>query len=339
MVSRTTRGRLREALLWVGAGLGVFCLVWTAVMFAFGLTPLVFTSGSMSPAIAAGDLAFAKTIEADQIGVGDVVSVENARGVRVTHRVVSVDPTDDGAVLSLKGDANATPDAEAYNVTSVERVWFSVPKAGYVVNAASSPIGMFVGGLLVAATLFLAFGRGSGSSGPRHDADGDDAGGSPEPGPQSAGPAVRSASLGVAAVALGFVGTLAAVQPTQATFTDTGTMQSDQLAAATIKPDLSCEVQGSPLGQKTATIRWTAPAASTTYTATATYAGNSTPLVVSSSGSNRTTTLSRSFLGNILNQTYTVQVQAAGPGAWTASSSVPVTVSFLGLGMDCGTPS
>lgn len=150
--------KLREALLWIGATLGVICLAWTAAMFAFGLTPLVFTSGSMSPVIGAGDLAFARTVDAREIDVDDVVSVINDRGIRVTHRVTHVDQQDDGtAILQMKGDANQSPDEEEYRVEEAERVMFSVPRAGYVVEAVGSPLGMFLGGLLVAGVLFIAF--------------------------------------------------------------------------------------------------------------------------------------------------------------------------------------
>lgn len=233
--------RLRETVLWVGAVLGALCLAWTAVMFAFGLTPLVFTSGSMSPAIEAGDLAFARTIDADQIAVGDVVSVENSKGVRVTHRVVTVDRTDDGAVLSLRGDANATPDAEAYNVTSVERVSFSVPKAGYVVEFVGSPFGMFLGGILVAGTLFLAFGRGQEPTSPGHRETG----------------AARVTTAGIAVVALGLAGATSAVQPTQAAFTDTGTMTAAPAASSVpSQANPSCTNNTVLLGNDTVTLRW-----------------------------------------------------------------------------------
>lgn len=152
--------RLREAVLWIGAALGALCLVWTVVMFAFGLTPLVFTSGSMEPAIGAGDLAFATTVDAKDLAAGDIVSVINDRGTRITHRVTKVDRQDNGdAILQLKGDANESPDQQAYHVSEVERVAFSVPKLGYVINVVGSPNGMFVGGLLVAGLLYLGFRR------------------------------------------------------------------------------------------------------------------------------------------------------------------------------------
>lgn len=245
----TVRDRLRETVLWVGAALGVLAIVWTIVMFAFGLTPLVFTSGSMSPAIDAGDLAFARTVDADEIEVGDIVSVVNEKGVRITHRVVKVDPTDDGAVLVLKGDANAEPDVEPYDVTTVERVLFDVPKAGYVVDAVSSPVGMFVGGLLAAAVLFVAFGgRGGGDGGGESPAS---SAGAPapkdDPEPDAVAKRVgRTLRVGPATFALGVTATVVAVQPAQAAFTDTVTVTSGgftSLALATV-PSIGCSGSG-----------------------------------------------------------------------------------------------
>lgn len=251
--------RLRDVMLWIGAVLGVVCIAWTVAMFAFALTPLVFTSGSMSPEIKAGDLAFARTIDADQIHTGDIVSVENDKGVRITHRVVTVDPTDDGAVLSLKGDANATPDAEAYNVTTVERVWFSVPKAGYVVNAVGSSIGMFIGGLFVAAVLFMAFGRRGGSS-PTGDAGAPSSSTPPtgedeDSGNQGIAERARAAgTVGAAVVALAVAGTMAAVQPTQAAFSDSATMTTGAIAAAAL-PARSAAMTCAKSGNS-ATLTW-----------------------------------------------------------------------------------
>ena len=149
--------RTKDAILWVGAILGSIGIIWAVVMVLFGITPLVFTSGSMSPDIKAGDVAFSRTIDANDITKGDVVSVINTKGVRVTHRVVGVDRTDDGAVLSLKGDANIKPDAEAYNVTQVERVGVVVPKFGYVISWVNKPLAMFFGGAIVMLGLIVAF--------------------------------------------------------------------------------------------------------------------------------------------------------------------------------------
>jgi signal peptidase I len=152
---------LREVLLTVGAALGTACIVVALASVFFGITPLVFRSGSMAPAVRTGDLGIAHHVSADEIRRGDIVSVENSRGVRVTHRVVSSKVIGNSATLVLKGDANETADIEPYVVTSAERLMFSIPKAGYAVTFMSGPLGMFFGGLLAGAVILLLLGSRS----------------------------------------------------------------------------------------------------------------------------------------------------------------------------------
>lgn len=161
----TTRRLGREAVLWLGGALGALCLLSLLAGWLFNVTPLVFSSGSMSPAYEAGALGLAHEVPAADLDVGDVVSVVNAEGDRVTHRIVETAPGGDGAVLTLQGDTNNVPDAESYAVTSAERVAFGVPYAGYVLNAAASPFGLLVIALLVGSSIWLGFGRREGSEG------------------------------------------------------------------------------------------------------------------------------------------------------------------------------
>ncbi|MCW2843157.1 MAG: signal peptidase [Nocardioides sp.] len=146
---------LREVLLTVGAALGTTCIAVALASTFFGVTPLVFRSGSMAPAVQTGDLGIAHHVPAGELRAGDIVSVDNSRGVRVTHRVVSSKLIGNSATLVLKGDANETADIEPYVVTSADRLMFSIPKAGYVVTFMSGPIGIFFGGLLVGAVILL----------------------------------------------------------------------------------------------------------------------------------------------------------------------------------------
>ena len=156
MTGRTIAGGAREALLTGGAMLGVLCILATVAGYGFGITPLVFRSGSMSPAIHTGDLAVARTVDASSLEAGDIVSVLDAEGQRVTHRVRSVSGKGDTRQLLLQGDANPVPDAEVYTVAQAQRVLFDIPKAGYVVEAASGQRGVFVLGAYVTAMLVLA---------------------------------------------------------------------------------------------------------------------------------------------------------------------------------------
>jgi signal peptidase I len=116
---------LREVALTVGAVVGTLCLVFTLLSATVGVRPLVFTSGSMAPAIETGDLAVTRPVELARLTPGDVVSVFDARGVRITHRVVEVDAA--RSMLRLKGDANQTADPLPYAADSADLVLFSVP--------------------------------------------------------------------------------------------------------------------------------------------------------------------------------------------------------------------
>ncbi|MCW2782678.1 MAG: signal peptidase, partial [Marmoricola sp.] len=159
MTGRRILRMLREVSLTLGAIVGVLCIAMTLAGALFGVKPLLFRSGSMSPAIKTGDLAFSRTVDASALHPGDIVSVINSSGERVTHRLVSSAKQGDARQLKLKGDANKTPDAEIYTAVKVQRIMFDVPKLGYVVSAASSRFGVFVLGLYVALMLLLTFRR------------------------------------------------------------------------------------------------------------------------------------------------------------------------------------
>lgn len=150
---------IRSAVLTAGAILGVICMLWTFALLIAGITPLVVLSGSMSPALQAGDVAFARSVPADEIAPGDIVSVVAESGTRITHRVTDVTSTgeSDEVTLTLKGDANDTADAETYAVTSAFTVVGSAPRLGYLLHGVSSPWGIGAGIALLAACLFLGW--------------------------------------------------------------------------------------------------------------------------------------------------------------------------------------
>lgn len=146
----------------VGATAGLICILVALSALLFGIKPLVFRSGSMGPTIQTGALGLAKTVPASELEVGDVVSVVNDSGTRITHRINAIDHLDgNGARVTLKGDANEQADLIPYTVTEADRVFFHVNGLGYAVTWLSSPIATFLGGVLVGAVLLLAFGPNS----------------------------------------------------------------------------------------------------------------------------------------------------------------------------------
>ncbi|MGO2611180.1 signal peptidase I [Glutamicibacter ardleyensis] len=155
--SSESAGQLRAWQRWalnIGAVLGTLCLLMAFCMFAFGLKPLIFASGSMGPEIPTGSLGLAVPAAMSEIVPGEIVSVLNSEGTRVTHRVVENGPSG----LILKGDANPVEDLQPYVVETADQLLFSVPLLGYVISWFNQPWAFFVGGLLCAYLLYLAFG-------------------------------------------------------------------------------------------------------------------------------------------------------------------------------------
>ncbi|MCW1249266.1 signal peptidase I [Acaricomes phytoseiuli] len=155
--------RICSLLLSAAAVLGGFSLLALLLLMLTGTTPVIFRSGSMAPELDIGALALVRTVPANELQPGDVVSVINASGQRITHRVLSIEHPSNrqgtapeaGAVLQLKGDANPLPDPTAYPVQDAQRVFFSIPAAGYVLAAAQSPAAVFTGGALAALVVFF----------------------------------------------------------------------------------------------------------------------------------------------------------------------------------------
>lgn len=157
---RAVRRTVREIALTAGAVFGVVCVVMAVGALVFGVTPLIFRSGSMSPDVKTGALGVAISTSADDLEVGDIVSVKNDEKQRVTHRIMSLRRLDDGeAVLVLKGDANPTPDGQKYRVREADRLLFSVNGLGYAVAALQSRTAVFAGGLAVGILLMVVFRR------------------------------------------------------------------------------------------------------------------------------------------------------------------------------------
>jgi signal peptidase I len=135
--------RLTSAVLTVGAVLGALCLCGTVLAPLVGIHPLIFLSGSMSPTIPAGSLALAHDVAADDIAVGDILTVP-INGTFVTHRVVEVTHRPGSATVLLRGDGNKVADDQVHTVVSAPRTEIWMPEAGRVVAWFSHAPGVYV---------------------------------------------------------------------------------------------------------------------------------------------------------------------------------------------------
>lgn len=155
---------------------------WFAFSAVSGAALVTFRTGSMAPAMPQGALAVTVPVQAAELEVGEVVTVQRVgESMPVTHRIVEIDepgvPADGTADLRagapgsappgaedpgvrrlvLQGDDNASPDFQPYLVADARRVVFSVPYAGGAVMLLQSPIGMGALILLVGAFTTRAF--------------------------------------------------------------------------------------------------------------------------------------------------------------------------------------
>lgn len=333
----------------VGAVLGSVCLIFAIVMLVFGLKPLVFASGSMAPAIPTGSLALAVPMPSAEVLPGQVVSVVNSQGTRITHRAVSNSAA--GGLL-LKGDANPVADLQPYSADTVDRVVVSVPGLGFVVGWFSQPWLLFVAGLLCAGLLYVAFLRPG--SGPR-DGTGQDDGqedglrrrsGRRRGHGRRAQERRRWLEIGAMATAVALavpLGAAVKVEPTMAAWAGAATAIAP-MAAVTLAPMNGVSCANLAGNKNTIVFKWPSPATPPVdYLVTAvqtnaagqvtaggktgseTIPGSSTSFTTSNSGPSG---LLGSLLGLLLgyNLYFTITITARYGGTW-----VSVPVAFQGV--------
>jgi signal peptidase I len=147
------RERLKRCLITLAGLLGVIAILVTIAPF-FGWTVVRLATGSMTPTFPTNSLLVTHTVPASRVVVGDIVTVQRAGELPITHRVIATTALTSGdARLTLKGDDNRTADADPYFVRSVGLVVAGVPWGGGIFAALRSTAGL--AGLTVFATLVV----------------------------------------------------------------------------------------------------------------------------------------------------------------------------------------
>ncbi|MCF2570576.1 signal peptidase I [Brevibacterium sp. UCMA 11754] len=150
---------LGGALLNVLAALGAVCIVLVILSFVFNISIMMFKTGSMSPTIEAGSIAFVQEIPAEEMKVGDIITADRGENVLpVTHRVTSI--LDAGSssgqvTFEMKGDANEAKDPEPYTADTVRKVMFSIPGVAPAIQSMRNPF--LLGGITIAASLLVVW--------------------------------------------------------------------------------------------------------------------------------------------------------------------------------------
>lgn len=146
---------LGSALLNIAALGGLACILLVLLSVVLHISLIMFKTGSMSPTIPAGSLAVVREIPASEISVGDVLTVDRAGALPVTHRVTSVTGEGEIRTITMKGDANVSEDPAPYTVAEARRVLFAIPGLARVVVWFSDP--WVLGSLTLAASALVTW--------------------------------------------------------------------------------------------------------------------------------------------------------------------------------------
>lgn len=135
--------RAAGLVAWGVASIATILLALAFLPTLFGLRALVVASGSMGKAVPIGSVALTRAVEAQAIGVGDVITFRyRGEGETITHRVTAVEQQAGQFSFTTKGDANSAVDPEKVTVAvRIHKVTYVVPKAGYVIRYTRTPLG------------------------------------------------------------------------------------------------------------------------------------------------------------------------------------------------------
>lgn len=109
----------------------------------FGYKPLTILSNSMQPTFDAGDVILINTEKSPT--VKDVITYKHPDGIIVTHRATNIVEKEGSTYFEAKGDNNNVGDEiliPQEDILGVQNV--VIPKAGYVAEFVSGPIGFFL---------------------------------------------------------------------------------------------------------------------------------------------------------------------------------------------------
>jgi signal peptidase len=114
-----------------------------------GMRTLIVRSGSMEGTAPTGSLVLARSLDASDVEVGDVIlmqrEIEGRQVTPVLHRVIElrVDGLSD-VIVRTKGDANPDPDPNPYELRGATYTpALIVPYVGFALATLQTPVGWF----------------------------------------------------------------------------------------------------------------------------------------------------------------------------------------------------
>lgn len=140
---------------WISRIIFLILLILVLLLFVpnfVGFKTFSVISGSMEPDIPVGSLVYTKSVEFEDIEIGDVISYKLSEDTMVTHRVNSINAENN--TLITKGDANDDVDgSEVQKSQIVGKVIFTVPYLGYMAIYSRTPLAIVAVCIIVAVLI------------------------------------------------------------------------------------------------------------------------------------------------------------------------------------------
>lgn len=124
----------------------------------FGIMPFSIQSDSMSPTFEQGDLVLDKTVDAEDLEVGDIITfwtVINGERVRNTHRITEIQDMGTYLYFNTKGDNNSIEDSLGVHQSEIIGQYIThIPNVGSVIDFLQTGTGFLV---VIVVPVFLFF--------------------------------------------------------------------------------------------------------------------------------------------------------------------------------------
>ena len=145
-------------------GLTIVILLMAAAVFTyvgphFGLRVDAVLSGSMEPELKVGSMVVTRSVEAETVEVGDIITFHPSTVGEnlITHRVIGIGHSS-SLYFETMGDANEDPDpftVPARNL--VGKISLHIPYWGYVTEFLKTPIGFILAVVIPGAILIALY--------------------------------------------------------------------------------------------------------------------------------------------------------------------------------------
>lgn len=116
----------------------------------FGFKPYIVLSGSMEPNLQIGDMIISKSVNEEQIKIGDIITfVDNNKNI-ITHRVVDILIKDGKKLYQTKGDNNSSKDVGVISIENIKGKYsFKISKVGSIITEMITPTGLIITILII----------------------------------------------------------------------------------------------------------------------------------------------------------------------------------------------